>query len=67
MDLYDTAVNVERVMKERVTLSTSSGELRGRGITEETSNRMSSTIDLLGISTETIMLVEASTPMHDLR
>jgi len=50
-----------------VTTLMSSGELRGRGITEETSNRMSSANGLLGIITQITTLVEANTLTRGLR
>jgi len=45
----------------------SSGELRGRRITEETSDHKSSTRGLLESITQTTTLVEANTSMGDLR
>jgi len=54
-------------MNERNNYFNDSRELRRRGITEVTFNSRSNTIDLPGISTQTIILVEASTPMYGLR
>ena len=67
VDLYDTAVNVERAMKEESNYFNEQRGVKRNRITDGTFNRRSSTADHLGISTRTTMLMEASILMHDLR
>ena len=67
IDLYDTAVNVERTMKERNNYFNEQRGTKRKGTTGGTSRCKSRTADPLGVNTQAITIREASTLIHGLR
>jgi len=67
VDLHDTTVNVERAMNERSNYFNVQRGVKRKGDNQGNFQPQSSTRGLLGIITETTMLVETNTPMRSLR